>query len=89
MPTLIGAMRKAVNAGLHDLDLIERKARQIAEEQTTKRSKAPLLARLLLAYPGLKPKAVSQLLKVTPQGARKLLADRGRSVRANAGRGRP
>jgi hypothetical protein len=74
VPVLMAALRKAVDSGLRDLDKIERAARQIDEGLATKRSKAPLLARLQLAYPDLTPKAVTQLLGVTPQGARKLLA---------------
>ncbi|MEP6867147.1 MAG: hypothetical protein ABJA20_01390 [Novosphingobium sp.] len=78
VPVLMGTLRKAVDAGLRDLDKIERAARRIDERQATKRSKAPLLARLQLAYPGLTPRAVTQLLDVTPQGARKLLTEQDR-----------
>jgi len=68
-------LRRAVEAGLRDLDRIERQISRLHErEGLTKRSKSPLLARLNLAYPGLTPKAVARLLDVTPQGARKLLA---------------
>ncbi|WP_230190472.1 hypothetical protein [Sphingobium sp. CECT 9361] len=69
------ALRKAVDAGLRDLDRIERQAAGIqANIHATKRSRAPLLSRLQIAYPGLQPKAVARLLDVSPQGARKLLA---------------
>lgn len=74
-PMLCDALRRAVDGGLRDLDRIERAARKIDESAATKRSKAPLLARLQIAYPGLTAKAVVRLLGVTPQGARKLLAE--------------
>jgi hypothetical protein len=64
----------AARASLRDLAGIERTMGRVAQRQFTKRSKAPLLARLLAAYPGLQPGAVATLLGVTPQGARKLLA---------------
>lgn len=72
--TLEQALSKTVNAGLRDLDQIERSVRRLDTAGFTRRSKAPLLTRLQIAYPGLQPKAVSRLLGVTPQGARKLLA---------------
>jgi hypothetical protein len=69
------ALHKAVRAGLHELDAIETAAADtLGALSVTKRSRAPLLARLQLAYPGLGPKAVAQLLEMSPQGARKLLA---------------
>ena len=72
---LADRLTDAAAAGLRELDWIERAMhRQAAHRQLTKRSKAPLLARLQIAYPGLSPAAVSKLLDVTPQGARKLLA---------------
>ncbi|RZF63532.1 hypothetical protein EWE75_15730 [Sphingomonas populi] len=72
---MVVMLRKAVDDALRDLDTIERSAAAIEiASVATKRSKAPILARLKLAYPGLKPAAVSRLLGVTPQGARKLLA---------------
>ena len=73
--TLAQEIGRTAHAGLRDLDAIERAASRIQTDlAVTKRSKAPLLARLQLAYPGLQPAAVARLLKVTPQGARKLLA---------------
>lgn len=61
-------------AGLRELDAIEREAAcALSQMQVTKRSRAPLLARLRLTYPGLQASAVAKLLKITPQGARKLL----------------
>lgn len=75
LPTLVQAIRRTAQAGLRDLDSIERAASRIKPGlAVTKRSKAPLLARLQLCYPGLQPNAVSRLLGITPQGARKLLA---------------
>jgi hypothetical protein len=65
---------------LKDLDWLERHGPQVVAAPATRRSRAPLLARLALAYPGLRPPAVARLLGVTPQGARKLLA--GLSPRA-------
>jgi hypothetical protein len=73
--TLAEALGRAARAGLRELDAIERAAARIATDRAfTRRSKAPLLARLQLSYPGLQPAAVARLLNVTPQGARKLLA---------------
>jgi len=61
-------------SGLKDLDWIERQGSKTLAVSATRRSRAPLLARLALAYPGLRPSAVARLLEVTPQGARKLVA---------------
>ena len=88
-PMLAQALAPATDAALRDLDRIERQARKIADGAATKRSKAPLLARLQLAYPGLSPKAVARLLNVTPQGARKLLGEGGSALRSSVGRARP
>lgn len=72
---LADKLGQAARAGLRDLVVIERTMeRASTQRQFTKRSKAPLLARLLIAYPGLQAGAVATLLGVTPQGARKLLA---------------
>lgn len=69
------ALTAAATNGLRELGAIERVLeRGQANLQVTKRSKAPALARLLIAYPGLQASAVARLLSVTPQGARKLLA---------------
>jgi hypothetical protein len=82
--TLLQAIGRAAQAGLRDLDGIERAASRIPTDlKVTKRSRAPLLARLQLSYPGLQPAAVSRLLGVTPQGARKLIASLGNGT-ANA-----
>ena len=72
---MIPVLRKAAQAGLRDLDRIERLVAAYENcPAVTKRSKAPLLFRLQITYPGLQPKAVARLLGITPQGARKLLA---------------
>ncbi|MGE4303559.1 MAG: hypothetical protein AB7E24_05940 [Novosphingobium sp.] len=75
---LIDVMMRSLLAtcqsGLKDLDWIERQGSKALPVSATRRSRAPLLARLALAYPGLRPSAVARLLEVTPQGARKLVA---------------
>lgn len=59
--------------GLAELDRLERALLRIpADLKVTKRSKAPLLARLQLAYPGLRVPAIARLLGMSPQGAVKL-----------------
>ena len=71
---MFAALEKSVFPALLDLEGLERRlAATLAGLDTTRRSHAPLLARLLLAYPGLRPKSVAQLIGITPQGARKLL----------------
>ncbi|KXU31704.1 hypothetical protein A0J57_21565 [Sphingobium sp. 22B] len=61
--------------GLIELDRLEAKlARLPVELEVTRRSKAPLLMRLELAYPGLSKMAVARLLGVSHQGATKLVA---------------
>ncbi|MBY0521171.1 MAG: hypothetical protein K2P79_12195 [Sphingomonas sp.] len=73
--TMAAAIGRAARTGLRELDAIERTASRTAKDHgATRRSKAPLLARLQLSYPGLQPAAVARLLGVTPQGARKILA---------------
>lgn len=73
--TMAAAIGRASHAGLRELEAIERAASKTMKNLgVTRRSKAPLLARLQLSYPGLRPAAVARLLGVTPQGARKLLA---------------
>lgn len=70
--TMIG--RQAVE-GLAELDRLEaRVARLPAELGVTRRSKAPLLMRLELAYPGLGRTAIARLLGISHQGATKLVA---------------
>ncbi|MFK4875316.1 hypothetical protein, partial [Novosphingobium sp. ZW T3_23] len=59
--------------GLAELDRLERALLRItADLKVTKRSKAPLLARLQLAYPDLRVPAIARLLGMSPQGAVKL-----------------
>lgn len=68
------AIARAARTGIRELDAIERAAgKALVNRGVTRRSKAPLLARLQLSYPGLQASAVAKLLNVTPQGARKLL----------------
>lgn len=72
----LGAMiwRQALK-GLRELDRIERRLNHMPSDlAVTKRSKAPLLMRLELAYPGLSRTAVARLLGISHQGATKLMA---------------
>lgn len=63
----------AAAEGLADLDRLEAKLRRVpAELRVTRRSKAPLLLRLELAYPGLGKPAIARLLDISHQGATKL-----------------
>lgn len=72
---LQGNVVKQALEGLRDLDRIERQmARLPADFKVTRRSRAPLLMRLELAYPGLSRVAVAQLLGISHQGATKLVA---------------
>jgi hypothetical protein len=72
---LIAMIERQAKAGLADLDRIEARLRKLPEDlQVTKRSKAPLLMRLGLAYPGLSKTAVARLLGISHQGATKLVA---------------
>lgn len=62
-------------AGLELLDRLEEQMRRLPDRlDVTRRSKAPLLLRLQLAYPGLSRVAVARLLGISHQGATKLLA---------------
>jgi hypothetical protein len=75
---LDGQLRAMIGAqahrGLSELDRLERKVRAIAPAlSVTRRSRAPLLMRLSLAYPGLSVAAAARLLGVSHQGATKLL----------------
>lgn len=74
---------------LRELSIMERDVARLGKVGATKRSKAPLLARLQLIYPGLQPAAVAKLLDVTPQGARKLLRATNAPITSNARRGSP
>lgn len=65
---------KTAVAGLRDLDNLERRlARLPFDIPVTKRSKAPLLVQLEMAYPGLRLPAVARLLGISHQGATKLM----------------
>jgi len=65
----------AARSGLEELDRLERALLRLpADIKVTKRSKAPLLARIQLAYPDLRVPAVARLLGISPQGAAKVLA---------------
>jgi hypothetical protein len=72
---LAGVIGRQAQAGLVELDLLEARLKKLPEElHVTKRSKAPLLMRLGLAYPGLSKTAVARLLGISHQGATKLVA---------------
>ena len=83
---MFAALEKLVFPALRDLNSLERRlVTTLAGLDATQRSHAPLLARLLLAYHGLRPNALAQLVGITPQGARKLLdriSGRSRAVRS-------
>ena len=65
---------RQADRGLKELDRLERKIARLPQDlQVTRRSKAPLLVRLELAYPGLGKTAVARLLGISHQGATKLL----------------
>ena len=67
------SMRRGL--GLAELDRLERALLRIpADLKVTKRSKAPLLARLQVAYPDLRVPAIARLLGISPQGAVKVQA---------------
>lgn len=66
--------RRAVE-GLRELDRIERRLSLMPSDLgVTKRSKAPLLMRLELTYPGLSRTAAARLLGISHQGVTKLMA---------------
>lgn len=81
---MAAAMARKAAGGLRDLAEMERDVARLRNDGATKRSKAPLLARLQLIYPGLQPAAVAKLLNVTPQGARKLLKAAKNPITSNA-----
>ncbi|WP_375195991.1 hypothetical protein [Sphingobium sp.] len=71
---MAGMIARQAGQGLIELDRLEAKlARLPGELPVTRRSKAPLLIRLELAYPGLSKMAVSRLLGISHQGATKLV----------------
>jgi hypothetical protein len=58
---------------LAELDVLERRvAESPGTMKVTRRSKAPALLRMALAYPGLRVPAIARLLAISPQGAAKL-----------------
>ncbi|ANI79536.1 hypothetical protein EP837_03148 [Sphingobium sp. EP60837] len=71
---LAAMIGRQAQAGLAELDRLETRLKKLPSElQVTKRSKAPLLMRLSLAYPGLSKTAVARLLGISHQGATKLV----------------
>ena len=72
MATMIG---RIAGDGLAELDRLEARVARLPQELgVTRRSKAPRLMRLELAYPGLSRTAVARLLGISHQGATKLVA---------------
>lgn len=72
---LVAMIARQAADGLHELDRLERRGARLPEElRVTKRSKAPLLMRLELAYPGLSRPAAARLLGISHQGVTKLMA---------------
>lgn len=72
---LAAMIQRQAQEGLVELDRLETRLRRLPQElDVTKRSKAPLLMRLELAYPGLGKTAVARLLDISHQGATKLIA---------------
>jgi hypothetical protein len=70
---LAAMITQQAGRALMELDRLEsRLARLPAELGVTRRSKAPLLIRLELAYPGLRKPAIARLLGISHQGATKL-----------------
>ena len=66
---------READRGLAELGRLEAKLAQLpTDARVTRRSKAPLLMRLELAYPGLSKVAVAHLLGISHQGATKLIA---------------
>lgn len=71
---LVAMLFRGCGEGLKELDRLEtRLARLDGTLDVTRRSKAPLLARLELAYPNLRTSAVARLLGISHQGATKLI----------------
>lgn len=81
------ALTKQSLEGLTDLDRLETRMRRLpAMLGVTRRSRAPLLARLELAYPGLSKVAIARLLGISHQGATKLVAQLKALIDANPSR---
>ena len=67
--------------GLAELNRLETRLKKLpAELPVTRRSKAPLLMRLELAYPGLSKVAITRLLGISHQGATKLVSQLASSL---------
>lgn len=72
---IIAMIGRQAREGLAELDRLEARLRRLPQQlPVTKRSKAPLLMRLELAYPGLSKMAVARLLGISHQGATKLVS---------------
>ena len=72
---LAAMIERQAHEGLSELDRLEKRLARLPRLlDVTKRSKAPLLLRLELAYPGLSKTAVARLLGISHQGATKLVA---------------
>ena len=72
---LASMIGRQAREGLAELDRLEALVARLPQDLgVTKRSKAPLLMRLELAYPGLSKMAVARLLGISHQGATKLVA---------------
>lgn len=84
---LAAMIGRQAQEGLAELNRLEtRLARLPADLAVTKRSKAPLLMRLELAYPGLSKTAIARLLGISHQGATKLVAQLVELTGATIGR---
>lgn len=71
---LAAMIARQASEGLRELDRLERRVSRLPQElEVTKRSKAPLLMRLELAYPGLSRMAAARLLGISHQGVTKLM----------------
>lgn len=61
---------EAARSALVELNRLEWALLRISSDlKVTKRSKGPVLARLHLAYPGLKAPGIERLIRVSSQGA--------------------
>ena len=72
---LVAMIGRQAREGLAELNRLEARLSRLPKElAVTKRSKAPLLMRLELAYPGLSKTAIARLLGISHQGATKLVS---------------
>lgn len=72
---LAAMIERQARVGLKELERLEAQVARMPQDfGVTRRSKAPLLLRLELAYPGLSKTAVARLLGISHQGATKLVA---------------